>query len=53
MSFSIRIPEKKLKLSVDIEKLRINGKLPGSAFNVDYPDNVKRYKVTDIEDIKF
>jgi len=53
MSFSIRIPEKKLKLSVDIEKLRINGKLPGSAFNVDYPDNVKRYKVADIEDIKF
>jgi len=53
MSFSIRIPEKKLKLSVDIEKMRINGKLPGSAFIMDYPDNVKRYKVTDIEDIKF
>ena len=53
MSFSIRIPEKKLKLSVEIEKLRINGKLPGSAFTIDYPDNVKRYKVADIEDIKF
>ena len=53
MSFSIKIPEKKLKLSVEIEKLRINSKLPDSAFAVNYPDNVKRYKVTDIEDIKF
>jgi len=53
MSISIKIPERKLKLSVEIEKLRINGKLPQNAFILDYPSNVKHYQIADIEDIKF